>query len=73
MKIILTSFYKTYFEDNTKNYVYYVSVFLISVIFFLLILWDRGSIYIVCARACYGEGKIDGRFASSEVYKGWRR
>jgi len=45
MKIIFTSSYKTYFKDNTKNYVtnYYVLVFLISVIFFLLIIWDGGS------------------------------
>jgi len=37
MKNIFTSSYKTYFKDNTKNYVanYYVLVFLISVIFFL--------------------------------------
>jgi hypothetical protein len=36
MKIVFTSSYKTYFKDNTKNYVtnYYVLVFLISVIFF---------------------------------------
>jgi len=36
MKIIFTSSYKTYFKDNTKNYVtnYYILVFLISVIFF---------------------------------------
>ena len=35
MKIVFTSSYKTYFKDNTKNYVtnYYVLVFLISVIF----------------------------------------
>jgi len=47
MKIIFTSFNKTYVKDNTKNYVinYYVLVFLISVIFFLLrIIWDGGSI-----------------------------
>jgi len=37
MKIVFTSSYKSYFKDNTKNYVtnYYVLVFLISVIFFL--------------------------------------
>ena len=36
MRIVFTSSYKTYFKDNTKNYVtnYYVLVFLISVIFF---------------------------------------
>jgi len=36
MKIVFTSSCKTYFKDNTKNYVtnYYVLVFLISVIFF---------------------------------------
>jgi len=36
MKIVFTSSYKTYFKNNTKNYVtnYYVLVFLISVIFF---------------------------------------
>jgi len=36
MKIIFTSSYKTYFKDNTKNYVtnYYVLVFLRSVIIF---------------------------------------
>jgi len=36
MKISFTSSYKTYFKDNTKNYVtnYYVLVFLRSVIFF---------------------------------------
>jgi len=37
MKIVFTSSYKTYFNDNTKNYYitnYYVLVFLISVIFF---------------------------------------
>jgi len=48
MKIVFASFYKTYFKDNTKNYVtsYYVLVFLISVIFFfLLIIWDGGSIF----------------------------
>ena len=38
MKIVFTSSYKTYFKNNTKNYVtnYYVLVFLISVIFFFL-------------------------------------
>jgi len=47
MNIVFTSFYKTYFKDNTRNYVtnYYVLVFLISVkLFFLLIIWDIGSI-----------------------------
>jgi len=36
MKIIFTSSYKTYFKDNTKNYVtnYYALVFLIYMIFF---------------------------------------
>jgi len=36
MKIVFTSFYKTYFKNNTRNYVanYYVLIFLISVIFF---------------------------------------
>ena len=35
MKIVSTSSYKTYFKNNTKNYItnYYVLVFLISVIF----------------------------------------
>jgi len=35
MKIVFTFSYKTYFKDNTKNYVtnYYVLIFLISVIF----------------------------------------
>ena len=48
MKIVFTSSYKTYFKYNTKNYVtnYYVLVFLISVIFFLLIIWDGGSIVL---------------------------
>jgi len=46
MKIIFTSSYKTFFKENTKNYTpnSYVLVFLISVIFFLLIIWDGGSI-----------------------------
>jgi len=41
MKIIFTSSYKTYFKDNTKNYVtsYYVLVFLISVFYFFII-WE---------------------------------
>jgi len=40
MKIVFTFSYKTYFKDNTKNYVtnYYVLVFLISVIFLLLLI-----------------------------------
>jgi len=44
MKIIFTSFYKTYFKGNTKSYTPnpYVLVFLISV-FFLLTIWDGGS------------------------------
>ena len=38
MKIVFTYSYKTYFKDNTKNYVtnYYVLVFLICVIFFFV-------------------------------------
>jgi len=48
MKIVFTSFYKTYFKDNTKNYVtnYYVLVFLISVIFFAYNMGRREYIYI---------------------------
>jgi len=36
MKIVFTFSYKTYFKDNTRNYVenYYVLVFLISLIIF---------------------------------------
>jgi len=38
IEIVFTSSYKTYFKDNTKNYVtnYYVLVFLITVFFFFL-------------------------------------
>jgi len=48
IKIVFTSSYKTYFKDNTRNYVtnYYVLIFLIRVkLFFLLKIWDGGSIY----------------------------
>ena len=50
MKIVFTSSYKTFIKKNTKNYTSnsYVLVFLISVIFFLLIIWDGGSISFLC-------------------------
>jgi len=49
MKIVFTSFYKTFSKENTKNYTpnSFVLVFLISVIFFLLIIWNRGNMYFV--------------------------
>jgi len=53
MEIVFTSSYKTYFKDNTKNYVtnYYVLVFLISVIFFFAYnMGQRGQLFslILC-------------------------
>jgi len=50
MKIVFTSFYETFSKENTKNYIpnSYVLVFLISVIFFfLLIILDGRSILVV--------------------------
>jgi len=51
MKIVFTSFYETYSNDNTRNYYttnYDVLVFLISVkIFFLFVIWDGGSTSLI--------------------------
>ena len=49
MKIDFTSSYETFSKENTKNYTpnSFVLVFLISVIFFLLIIWNRGNMYFV--------------------------
>ena len=48
MKIIFTSSYKTYFKNNTENYVtnYYVLVFLISVIFFVYNMGRRNMCFL---------------------------
>ena len=48
MKIVFTSSYETFSKENTKNYIpnSYVLVFLISVIFFFLIIWDGGREYV---------------------------
>jgi len=48
MKIVFASSYKTYLKDNTENYVTLCFSFLnkCDFLFFLLILWDGGSIFL---------------------------
>jgi len=59
MKIVFTFSYKTYFKDNTKNYVtnYYVLVFLLSVIFFFAYNMGRREYHVKKVPALCG-GRI---------------